>query len=145
MAISCGQTFEIMWDSFSCSIYVQEPNNLVTKRKKSNTHTKTQSVVRRWSGWLSVALKNAMIKKNLGRKKFISAYSPLSKEARAGTWTQDLKQRSWRNAAYWLVYLGLLGYLSYMTRNTCAGMALPSVVWVPLDQLTIRRCPQIYP
>jgi hypothetical protein len=36
---------------------------------------------------------------------------------RAGTWRQELMQRSWRSAAYWLTFHVLLGLLSYRTQN----------------------------
>ena len=36
---------------------------------------------------------------------------------RAGTWRQELTQRPWRDAAYWLVSPGLLSLLSYRTQD----------------------------
>lgn len=34
-----------------------------------------------------------------------------------GTWMQELKQRPWRDVAYWLLLHGLLGLLSYTTED----------------------------
>ena len=36
---------------------------------------------------------------------------------RAGTWKQELMQRPWRDAAYWLASPGLLSLLSYRTQH----------------------------
>ena len=36
---------------------------------------------------------------------------------RAESWRQDLIQRGWRSAAYWLALHGLLGLLSYRTQD----------------------------
>jgi len=36
---------------------------------------------------------------------------------RAGTWTQELMQRPWRGAAYWLAHCGFLSLLSYRTQD----------------------------
>ena len=36
---------------------------------------------------------------------------------RAGTWRQELMQKPWRGAAYWLAYHGLLSLLSYRTQD----------------------------
>jgi hypothetical protein len=37
--------------------------------------------------------------------------------SKAETWRQELMQRPWRGAAYWLAPHGLLGLLSYRTQN----------------------------
>ena len=36
---------------------------------------------------------------------------------RAGSWRQELMQRPWRGAVYWLVPRGLLSLLSYRTQD----------------------------
>jgi hypothetical protein len=41
---------------------------------------------------------------------------------RAGTWRQELMQKPWRDAAYWLTLYGLLNLLSYRTQDQ-PGMA----------------------
>lgn len=46
----------------------------------------------------------------------ILSHSPL-REASAGTWRQELTQRSWRDTAYWLAPQGLLSLLSYRTQD----------------------------
>ena len=57
----------------------------------------------------------AMIKesdqKELGEGRVYMAYrqcSPSPVKAKAGTWKQELEQKPWRRAAYWLTYHGLL-------------------------------------
>lgn len=43
--------------------------------------------------------------------------------SKVGTWKQDLMQRTWRGAAYWLAYHGLLSLLSIELWITSPGMA----------------------
>lgn len=43
-------------------------------------------------------------KGNLGKKGFISDHSPPLGEVRAGALRQELRQRSGRGVAYWLVF-----------------------------------------
>ena len=38
-------------------------------------------------------------------------------ELRAGTWKQELMQRPWRGAAYWLVPHGMINLCSYRTQD----------------------------
>ena len=48
---------------------------------------------------------------------FIIEESQDRKSNRAGSWEQELMQKPWRDAAYWLAYPGLLSLLSYRTQN----------------------------
>ena len=36
---------------------------------------------------------------------------------RAETWRQELMERTWRNAAYWIAFSGLLSLLSYRVQG----------------------------
>jgi hypothetical protein len=65
-----------------------------------------------------------MTKKQVGEERVYSAYTPtllfITKGSqdrnlhRAGTWRQELIQRAWRGAAYWLASPGLLNLLSFL-------------------------------
>ena len=71
--------------------------------------------------------KNIMTKKQVGEERVYSAYTStllfITKgcqdynSQRAGTWRQELMQRSWRGAAYWLASPGLLSLLAYRTQD----------------------------
>ena len=62
-----------------------------------------------------------MTKKQVGEESVYSAYTSIlvfitkgsldRHSNRAGTWRQELMQRPWRRAAYWLVLHGLLSLL----------------------------------
>jgi hypothetical protein len=68
-----------------------------------------------------------MSKKQVGEERVYSAYTSMllfitkgSQDKnlhRAGTWRQELVQRLWRGAAYWLASPGLLSLLSYRTQD----------------------------
>ena len=73
-----------------------------------------------------------MTKSNLGKKGFVSALRSISasitegSQARnakkAGIWRQELIQRPWRSAAYWLALHGLLILFPYRTQDRqCRG------------------------
>ena len=47
---------------------------------------------------------------------FITEGSQGRNSSRVGTWRQELMQRPWRDAAYWLAHHGLLSQLSYRTQ-----------------------------
>ena len=47
----------------------------------------------------------------------LTAYRPSDREAKVATWRQELKQRPWRGAAYWLAPHGLLSLLSYRPQD----------------------------
>jgi hypothetical protein len=87
-----------------------------------------------------------MTKKQAGEERVYSAYTSTvvfitkgsqgRNTSRAGTWRQELMQRPWRGAAYWLASPGLLSLLSYRTLDhqprdgpTHNGMATPTMSW----------------
>ena len=74
--------------------------------------------------FISDAVINTMTKSHLRRKWFIwlTAYSPLSREGKAGTWRQELKKKPWKDAAYWLVPLDLPSLFPYTTQDYLPGI-----------------------
>ena len=95
----------------------------------------------------SIAVINVMTKSNLGRKAeglgffwggeelggICPHYSQKSSKPR--TWRQELVQRPWKGAAYWLTPRGLLSLLSYRTQDhqprdgtTHNGLDLPPLI-----------------
>ena len=68
-----------------------------------------------------------MTKKQVGEEKIYSAYTStllfITKGSqdwnshRVGTWRQELMQRPWMDAAYWMASLGLFSLLSYRTQD----------------------------
>jgi hypothetical protein len=60
---------------------------------------------------------------------FIIEESQHRNSNRAGTWRQELMQRPWRGAAYWVASLGMLSLFSYRTQDHQPGMALLTVDW----------------
>jgi hypothetical protein len=71
--------------------------------------------------------RNTMTQKQVGEERVYFAYISISifiiegnqdkNSIRAGTWRQELMQRPWRSAAYWLTPHGLLSLLSYRIQN----------------------------
>jgi hypothetical protein len=64
--------------------------------------------------------------------------SSSQREVGAGTRKQELIQRPWRNAAYWLPPLGCSTYFLIQPRNTCPGLEPPMVGWSLLYQSLIN-------
>ena len=69
---------------------------------------------------------------NLDRKGFIwftypESWTPEGNQGRGskqvGTWRQELMQRPWKGAAYWLAPHGFLSLLSYRSQDHSPGMA----------------------
>ena len=60
---------------------------------------------------------------------------------RAGTWRQELMQRTWRGAAYWLASPGLLSLLSYRTQDYQPRMVPPTMGWALPHQSLIKKMP----
>jgi hypothetical protein len=58
---------------------------------------------------------------------------------KAGTWRQELMQRPWRNAAYWLAPHGLLILLSTKPRTTSPGVVPPTMDWALPHQSLIKK------
>ena len=66
-------------------------------------------------------------------------------ELKAGTWRQELKQRPWRGAAYWLALHGLLSLLSYKThvylpRGDTAQSGLGPSTSIIKEEYALQTC-----
>ena len=70
---------------------------------------------------------------------FIIEVSQDGNSNRAGTWRQELMQKPWRGAAYWLAPHGLFSLLSYRTRTTSPGVAPPTMGWALPCQSLIKK------
>jgi hypothetical protein len=74
-----------------------------------------------------IPAQNTMSKKQVEEERVYSAYTStllfITKESqdrnshRVGTWRQELMQRPWKGAAYWLASSDLLSFLSYRTQD----------------------------
>jgi hypothetical protein len=68
-----------------------------------------------------------MTKKQVGEERVYSVYTSMllfiTKRSQdrhshmAGTWRQELMQKLWKSAAYWIASPGLLSLLSYRTQD----------------------------
>ena len=76
---------------------------------------------------VSILTQNIMTKKQVGKERVYSSYTStllfITKGGQAwnshrvGTWRQELMQRPWRVAAYWIASPGLISLLSYRTQD----------------------------
>ena len=62
----------------------------------------------------------------ISTSQFIIKGSQDRNSSKAGTWNQELMQRSWRDAAHWLAPHGLSTYFLIEPRTTSPGMAPPT-------------------
>jgi hypothetical protein len=76
---------------------------------------------------VSIPAENIITKKQVGVERIYSAYTSTLlfitqgsqdwNSHRVGTWRQELMQKPWRNAPYWIASPGLLSWLSYRTQD----------------------------
>jgi hypothetical protein len=92
-----------------------------------------------------------MTKKQVGEERTYSAYTStllfITKGSqdrnshKAGTWRQELMQRPWRGAVYWIASPGLLSLLSYRTQEyqprdgTTYQWTRPSYPWSLIEKM----------
>jgi hypothetical protein len=86
-----------------------------------------------------------MTKKQVGKERVYSAYTStllfITKGSqdwnshRAGTWRQELMQRPWKGAAYWLASPGLLSLLSCRTQGHQPRDGITHNQWMALPPL----------
>jgi hypothetical protein len=75
-------------------------------------------------------IKNTMNQSNLERGIYFSLNvqsQDITKVDRARVWRQELTQRTWKSAAYWLDPNGVLGLLSYSTQDLKLRVGTPTV------------------
>lgn len=70
-------------------------------------------------------------------------HGPLLEKVRAVAWWQELLQRLWRGAPYWLTPHGFPNLLSYSTQGTSPGIAPPTKGQV-LPMNHEENAPQLY-
>lgn len=95
------------WFAFCCCLYTPWPK--ITQERKGLFALHVLDTVHPWG--------------KLGRKKF-----------RVGTWSQELKQRQWRNIAYWFTSRGSLTSHFIQVRGY-PGVAPTAVEWAFLYQM----------
>lgn len=91
-----------------------------------------EEVSQKWKGTcptlLSIAGMHTITKSSMGTKGLLWLIGyhqgKPGQELKAGTWRQKLKQRPWKNAAYWLAPHALLTYFLVQPRPTCPEIAL---------------------
>jgi hypothetical protein len=76
---------------------------------------------------VSIPAQNIRTKRQVGEERVYSAYTStllfITKEGqdrnshRAGTWRQELMQKPWREAAYWIASPALLSLLAYRAQD----------------------------
>jgi hypothetical protein len=74
---------------------------------------------------------------------FISKSSQDKNPKIAGTRRQELMQRPWRGAAYWLAPHGFISQLSYSTQDHHPGDNTPTMSWALLHQSLIKKIPYV--
>lgn len=60
----------------------------------------------------------------------------------SGTWKKELKQRPWRETAYWLTLHDLFSLLSGTAQTTCSEVALLTVGWALPYQSPFKNMPR---
>ena len=92
-----------------------------------------------------------MTKKQVGEERVYSAYTSISlliiegsqdrNSNRAGSWRQELMQRPWKDAAYWIVpYACSVCFLAVL-RATSPRTAPPTMSWACPYQSLIKKMP----
>ena len=100
---------------------------------------------------VSIAVMKHHDPKQVGEERAYLAYTSTSlfiiersqdrNSSRAESWRQELMQKPWRGASYWLVPYGLLSLFSHRSRTTSPGMA-PLIMDRALShQLLIKNMP----
>jgi hypothetical protein len=90
-----------------------------------------------------------MTKKQVVKERVYLAYTSISvfilegsqdrNSNRAGAWRQELVQRPWQGAAYWLAFLGLHSLLSYRTQNLQPTDGILTIGWALSDLSLIKK------
>jgi hypothetical protein len=145
----CPHHHEIYFEKFSWNSETAQDslNDLVawTSFLPSTWDHRTVNIEQCFLVRVCIPAQNIMTKKQVGEERVYSAYtstwlfitkgSQHRNSHRTGTWRQELMQRPWRGAAYWLASPGLLSLLSYRTQDyqprdgtTHNGLGPPSLI-----------------
>jgi hypothetical protein len=93
-------------------------------------------------GRVTNALMRHHDRKQLGKEKISSSLDRNSN--RLGMWEQELVQRPWRGATYWLDPHGLLSLLFYRTQELrCPETPPPTMGWALPHRSLLRQMPYI--